>query len=284
MNRLIISKKAWLPLLFYSFMLNASNLEFMIIIPSYNNERIVRRNIESAAKQKTSVPFHIYYINDASTDKTKDAIESFTKERKLESLVTVIHNKKRLGALENIYITMHRYGKNNQVAILLDGDDALSYSGVLERLKKEYTDPAVWATYGQFVYYPQGILGFSTPVSPEVVKKRSFRQSNFVFQHLRTFRVPLFKNIKKEDLLDAQGNFFSMAWDLAIMLPIAEMCAPFDEHSPNHIKHIDDILYMYNAVNPQSDFRTDRELQLKLDSFIRSKNPYSPLKHLPGKN
>ena len=38
-----------------------------------------------------------------------------------------------------------------KLSVCCDGDDYLSFNGVLERLEKEYKDPDVWMTYGRFI-------------------------------------------------------------------------------------------------------------------------------------
>jgi hypothetical protein len=65
-----------------------------------------------------------------------------------------------------------------------------------------------------------------------------------------------------------------MAGDLAFMFPMLEMA------SKGHIYYVKEVLYMYNAHNPLNDFRLDKELQAKLNAYIRSRPPYKPLNSL----
>jgi glycosyltransferase involved in cell wall biosynthesis len=258
----------------------SKQLEFVIIIPSYNNEKVAERSLASAVGQKTSLPYHVYYINDASTDKTGTIVDTYIKKHHLESQVTVIHNKTRVGALENIYTTIHSHCEDHQVVALLDGDDFLSPVGLsLLRVEQEYKDPATWMTYGQFVYYPDGLLGYCREIPREVFEERKIRHYPFVAQHLRTFKAGLFKKIKKEDLMH-QGKFFPMTGDMAVMIPLLEMCAPHQKNGKLHAQFIPDIIYIYNNRNPLSDYRIDRELQYYLETIIRGKTPYEPLDNL----
>lgn len=258
-------------------------LEFVIVIPSYNNGvdngKWIKRNLQSIAQQKTSASMKAYSVNDCSVDDTAIIMDETVKKLKLGSTVQVIHNTKRVGALANIDKTIRDNCKGHEVVVLLDGDDAFNPQA-LRRLEAEYQDPEVWATYGSFVYYPSGDRGFSQELPLEVWKTRSFRQHDFAFQHLRTFRAELFKRIDQAHLKDKNGNYFEVAWDLAIMLPIAELCTPDDKSGKSHMRYISDILYIYNCNNPISDFRTKRDLQIQTDNYIRSLPPYKPLERL----
>lgn len=135
-------------------------LEFVIIIPSYNNEEYYFRNLESVVHQKVDAPFEIVYINDCSTDRTGMLVDAYVKERHLEDKVKVIHNSQRVGnALGNLYTAIHECA-DHKIIVTVDGDDFLAHDRVLARLQQEYADPNVWMTYGQFMYYPQNSLGF----------------------------------------------------------------------------------------------------------------------------
>ena len=92
--------------------------------------------------------------------------------------------------------------------------------------------------------------------------------------HLRTFYAGLFKKISQEDLLH-DGAFYSMTWDMAIMLPMVEMA------SEGHVHFIPDVLYIYNHANPLSDHCVDAALQSRLCRIIRAKKKYEPLAQRP---
>ena len=88
--------------------------------------------------------------------------------------------------------------------------------------------------------------------------------------HLKTFKYHLFKKINRTDLLDNNGKHFTMAGDLALMLPMLEMAA-FKS------KFISDILYVYNRSNPINEDKVKHSLQLKIEKYIRAKNRYHPI-------
>lgn len=276
--------KKILAVLFISTALNAAapHIEFVILVTSYNNEKFARRNLDSLIHQRSTLPYQIICVDDGSSDRTGKIMDEYVKEHTLsESFIKIIHNKERVGsALENIYNTVHNHIPDHKIVVCVDGDDTLSMNGVLERLEQEYKDPNIWMTYGRFVVIPAGeFWSLCWGYPEEVIRERSFRQCSNVPSHLKTFRAALFKKIKKEDLL-YEGKFYKKSWDMAMLYPMLEMCAPKDPHAKNHSVFIaDTVLYVYNW-DVQCDGRTSRDEQAMLHRYIMSLPPYEPLDHL----
>lgn len=243
-------------------------VKITVIIPSYNNEKWYRGNLDSILKQEYD-NFEVIYINDCSTDNTQVLVEEYIKQSTNKHRIKLINNPSRKGALNNLYDAIHSC-PDNEVIVTVDGDDMLSSAKVLDRIAQEYSDGITWLTYGQYVTYPGKLLGCCEDFPESVYKNNAFRACSWRSSHLRTFYAGLFKHIKKEDLL-YKNKFFPMAWDLAFMFPMLEMS------SKGHFKYIKDILYVYNQNNPLNDFRVDNKQQLYLEHIIRSKKPYVPL-------
>ena len=123
-------------------------VEFSIVIPSYNNIKWVEQNLRSVISQKYD-NWHLYYYDDASTDGTGEFVDSFIKDNGLEDRCTVVHNSHRRGALANFYTAIHSLRPEN-VVVMLDGDDKLANSCVLDTLARTYSDKEVWMTFGSF--------------------------------------------------------------------------------------------------------------------------------------
>ena len=251
--------------------LNAADVNFAIVVTSYNNEPWCLENIKSCTEQYYP-RWHLYYINDASTDKTGKLIKEYIKKNKLRSRCTLINNRSRKGALQNIY-NIIKFFDPKIVVITVDGDDFLASHGALDRIAKAYKDKNTWMTYGNYLDWPSLEEGYCKAFPKHIIAKNKFRQYQWTATHLRTFYAGLFQRIIKEDLL-YNGKFFSCAWDLAMMFPMLEMCGK--EHST----FIPDILYFYNRSNPISDFRIHRERQIKFEKYIRGKMPYKPIDKL----
>ena len=148
----------------------------------------------------------------------------------------------------------------------MDGDDWLPDNFVFERIVKEYENMDTWLTYGQF-QYSDGRAGFAKPIAPGL----SPRLSDFVLSHLRTWKVFLWKEIKKEDLFDEDGWYAKRGGDVFFMLPMVEMA------THKHIKFLSKVNYIYNEGNPLNDHKVSVVEQNKSSNFARRKKPYAPL-------
>lgn len=245
----------------------------VIVIPSYNNERFVEKNLRSVFSQNYT-NYRVLYINDNSTDSTSAKVEALLAQIDRKNRTKLIQNASNRGALANIYNAVHSC-KDEEIIVILDGDDALAHENVLKIVNQTYADPDVWLTYGNYLDYPSYTQGVVTckEVPAAVLKKRQIRKAPWMTHHLRTFYAALYKQIKLEDLV-YRSRFFSMAGDLAIMFPMIDMAGL-------HARFIPDILYLYNRENPLSDHKINFAFQEECAQVLRNKTPYPSLEKLP---
>jgi glycosyltransferase involved in cell wall biosynthesis len=239
------------------------NNHFTILIPSYNCEQWVNKNISSVTDQKYQ-NFDIIYIDDNSTDGTYE-------EAQKHKGVKLIKNSFNKGKMYNLYESISNL-REDTIVVILDGDDWLYDDKVLMKLDKVYDSDKVWMTNGTYMIEPSG-----ETVSPKIHPgywEGNIRTKSWEFSHLGTFRKKLFNKIRKKDFLNKQGSYWMTTSDQAIMWPMAEMCGP-DHHCV-----IKDVLYVYNRLNPLSDDKVNRVDQLTTEKFIRSISPYERLNEL----
>ncbi len=234
---------------------------FVIIVPSYNNEDYVEKNLSSILEQEYQ-NYKVIFIDDCSTDKTAERAIEVVESYSAQDIVTFIRNQENYKALYNLYYTIQAL-RDETIVFVLDGDDWLAHSRVLKELNRYYSNPDIWLAYGQYVTYPKYEKGKTAPISE---KMRSIRGQN-TFPQLRTFYAGLFKKIKLKDLL-YQGDFFKTSSDLAIIFPLWEMAR-------EHAVFIPDVLYVYNRESPMNDDKIHRQSQEFFDRYIRSLPPYS---------
>lgn len=239
----------------------------VVVIPSYNNSAWYEKNLGSVFAQKYS-NYRVVFIDDASPDGTGKLVKQYVEHVGQSHRTTVIQNTNRVGALANIYKGVWLCAPH-EIIVNLDGDDWFYNDFVLQRLNREYSDPDVWVTYGQFIHYPCGSPGWAAQVPYEVIARNSFRDEAWTTTALRSFYAGLFQKIRKEDLL-YNGEFFPMAGDLAYMWPIVEM-AGF------HSRFIPDVLYVYNLQTPINDSKKDADLQWRLGLITRMRPRYAPV-------
>lgn len=244
---------------------------FVIVVPSYNNSAWCKKNLHSIFDQKYT-NYYVIYIDDCSTDMTYDMVTDLVSQRGMEHKVILISNKKRLGALANHYKAVHMC-QDHHIIVQLDGDDWFKHDDVLGYLNKVYQDPNVWLTYGQFEIYPYSKGKVASELPQHTITSSSYRQSEWVTSALRTFYAGLCKRVDRQDLLD-EGEFFAYTCDMALMFPMLEMAA-------GKIRFINELLYVYNCMNPINDFKKDVLGQLNCERLIRNKTKYAPLIKAP---
>lgn len=267
-NQEASSMKQLLFLFLYSWQLCvATQKPFVILIASYNNAQWFERNLASVFAQKYD-NYRVIYIDDCSTDGTGQLVEDYIRDQKQSDWVTIEHNPQRLGHLCNQHTAIGTC-KDDEIIIILDGDDWFFHDHVLERLNQIYQDPNVWLTYGQFKELSDDSIGYCQPIPESVLQAHAVRAHKpWVFGHVRTFYAGLFKRIKKEDLF-YNNTFFPMAADVATMIPMAEMAG-------ERIRFIKDVLYVHNDRNPLN-LKKVFYMQAFYELVIRRRKPYDQL-------
>ncbi len=247
---------------------------FAIVVPSYNNSAYCKKNISSVLDQNYT-NYRVIYIDDCSTDDTFAKVDALISESPLAPRFILQRNTSNQGALANLYRAVHCC-RDDEIVLILDGDDFLAHENVLKTLNKVYADPEVWMTYGNYLDYPsfkqEPLICKELP--QKVIASGAFRSAEWSASHLRTFYASLFKKIRLSDLL-YEGKFFPMAADLASTYPLLEMAG-------THSRFIKDILYLYNRSNPLNDHKKNGSLQRACADCIKKLPHYSPLSGLPS--
>jgi cellulose synthase/poly-beta-1,6-N-acetylglucosamine synthase-like glycosyltransferase len=120
----------------------------VIVIPSDNNRPWYQQNLGSLCAQEYD-HFRAVYIDDGSSDQTGECVATFLADHAVGHRIQLIRNLVRVGALENLYHSIHARD-DEEIVILLDGDDWLAHHRVLQTLNTVYADPHCWMTYGQY--------------------------------------------------------------------------------------------------------------------------------------
>jgi hypothetical protein len=244
-------------------------VHFKIIIPVYNASSWISNCVSSVLEQEYS-NYECVVCDDISTDDTYETALSL-----IEGVdnCRVIKNTEKKFALKNIYDAIALTNPSpSDVIVVLDGDDWFSTRFVLGNLSSKYSQKGCWMTYGSFVEYPTARIGAeATSYGESTIKNNSFRKDAWRASHLKTFKFGLWDRVKKEDLLDDDGDFYEMTYDQAMMLPMLEM-------SGERSLYIPEITYVYNVSNPNAVNKTRAQKQHDLMLKIRAKQKYERLK------
>lgn len=239
---------------------------FVVVIASYNNEAVCKRNLKSVFEQNYS-NYRVIYIDDCSTDRTYEIVKSYIEECGKQEIVTLIRNETRQLKTPNLYKAYHSC-KNHEIIICLDGDDWLAHNEVFKKVNRHYQNPDVWITHGSCLVYPKMDRTAGAPL-PKISSLSLRNQGVFEISMLRTFYAGLFKQIKLKDFF-FHNKMMANAEDAMIMFSLIEL-------APTHVQFIPDILYIINDHNPFRNYK----VALSLESFhfnrIQEMKPYDPL-------
>jgi len=182
----------------------------------------------------------------------KDWLEECMQSVEMQTLPVTHHiiiDNDNKGACRNHFEELQKIEPlSSNIIIHLDGDDRFITHKALEHLTEAYSDDTTWATYGNYVGRQPSVC--------RPIDDRSFRESivngGWCWSHPRTFRAHLIPHLREEDMKDFSGNWFSSAPDVAIFLPILEMCGK------PRVKFIDVDLVYYRIHNHNEHANKDK--------------------------
>lgn len=266
---------------------SSTNRPIVVVICSYNNEQWTENTLDSVFTQEYD-NFRVIIVDDCSTDNNPIVIQKYIDDHNLADRITFVHNTERHRKLFNLYKVLYECN-DDELVVMVDGDDSLADTHVLEYINNVYDDENIWFTYGQYRNVPasQAIqwghkeMGYCRPVPKHIQRKQAYRYYSFIYMHPRSFRAWLFKLVKLEDLIadkieGFEGDFYPASNDVAMYFPMVEM-------AHTHIKFIPDVLYIRNLYSEIVGFKVDRRIQTASAREIRKKHCY-PVLFQPKKN
>jgi len=206
------------------------------IVTGYNCEKYVNKCVNSILSQRYK-DFRLIIVDDGSTDQTAQLIKGYQSVYK----ITVARSDKNMGAAHSRFMGLelarHMKIEDEDIIILVDMDDYLIGTHVLDRILQEYENGAD-CTFGSFTsasgWEPKGWY------DDEVLRSRYFRGKGWLFFPLRTFKYKLCKHLTEDWFKWPGGEWIRICTDVALISPIVERC----EYGKIH--HIPDMLYFYN--------------------------------------
>ena len=246
-------------------------IPFVFIVPSYNNEEWIERNINSIISQNYT-NWRIIYINDNSNDKTHDKFNKLIKSVSNKSIY--IHNTTKYGQAFNRY-RAYNMCEDDEYCVLLDGDDWLENKYVLHYLSIFIKINDLDITYGKFNWFMDNkVQRFNFPKDYDntTISNVKYRRDSWRGMHLRVIKAQHLKFITPLDFIQENGEFIICCTDLVESFACLELCK-------GRHKMTDEILMIYNkdnSVNYTTSHYSDidKELKASIQKTIRSRDPY----------
>ena len=236
--------------------------KIIVLIPYFNVYTYLNECYESLLTQKYK-NYELYFLDDASTDGSSSIVYEAKN-------VKIIRQYDRAFALKNLADILRFSNFNDEdIITIVDGDDFLSNPNVLKIINDLYTETNCLLTYGQYVC-SNGVEGHCIPYTRDEFK--GLRDLDFRASHLKTFKYCLFREFLNQDQTlnsyrDNLGEYYKMAYDVALMYPLMEI-AGFENIIFNN-----KVLYVYR-IHSLNDMNIDRMLQRQIEIEIRAKSPF----------
>lgn len=238
--------------------------KIVVISPFYNvTKDYITKCIYSVAAQRYDNYVH-YIINDDSDDgyagsgDVEDIIDSLPAD--IRDRFITIHRPQNVGAVRNHIDVIRQETTDDDIVVLLDGDDWLAnssdifaYYNHIHR-KYDFTHGSCWSVV-------DNIPLISQPYPERIKKARAYREHMFnwyaPYTHLRTFKAKLIRSQPDAKFQDPEGNWLKAGGDLAVFYTAIESC------DPDRVFCVPDVVYNYNDANPLNDYKINGEEQTR---------------------
>lgn len=225
---------------------------FKIIVASYNCIEEIPNCLRSIQDQDQ--PFEVVVIDDASPDSGRQAdfIQGWC-DSAGDNWQCIIHAENQGALYSQVEAIRSLDCDDDDVIVFLDGDDYFLNPRVLTLVQDVYdANPQALMTYGNYIPVPPDAgcpRPYDYPVECRLSNDyRNARKWGIGFNHLRTVKYKVFKHLTDEDFLDADGSWYHVAGDTAVMIPCLELSGG------KHV-FIQDPLVAYTSDSPQADWR-----------------------------
>jgi glycosyltransferase involved in cell wall biosynthesis len=237
-----------------------------VIVPFRNVKNFIKECSTSILNQKYR-SYEVFYVDDCSEDGSIEEIHNHPN-------VVKIRREKRKYTLQNVYDVLTSYDfEDEDIIAIVDGDDYLLHEYALAIVNEIYNFNQCYLSYGQYIN-TNGYYGLCKPYTNEdfpLLRKMGWRAS-----HLKTFKYKIYKEFLKQDpylnaYRDLEGEFYKMASDVALMLPLLEIAGKskvFFNCEP---------IYVYR-LHANNDHSIDLLLQKSTEIAINSKSPFTETK------
>jgi glycosyltransferase involved in cell wall biosynthesis len=237
-------------------------------------EDYIARSLASIRSQSVA-EWEAYVTVDPCGDRT---YEQAVLARDGDSRIRILGNPVRRFAMENLVRSVHRSGADPEdVIVVLDGDDWFATDDALLIIRETYRRHQCWMTYGSWVADRTDLPGMQAgrwPAYPEGTT--DFRRAEWLGTAVRTWKRWLWGLIDERDFHDAEGRFFCVTEDQAVMMPMLEMSGT------QRARHIEEVLMVYNRSSPHACGLTRYEEMLANCRYIQTLPSYGRLPGVPN--
>ncbi len=149
-------------------------------------------------KQQSYQNFHCVLVDDMSTDQSVSVVTQATNDDPRFSLIV---NSEKKYKVRNVVDALASVSPDDEdVVLIVDGDDRLAHEGVLQKLLDVYQETNALLTYGSHLNDRGVRADMCRAYSQGVIRRNAYRRAKWHASHLKTFKYKLFKEIRFADL------------------------------------------------------------------------------------
>ena len=243
----------------------------LVVSPFWNAESYIQKCIESIAQQEYDNYLHVL-IDDCSDDNSYNrAIDTInTLPVEIQNKFLVLKNTENKGAIFNQLNVIDSYANDDDIVMLLDGDDWLVNNPTIFHLYNNLYNDGYEFTYGSMKSVVDNIPLISEDYPTNIKQNKLYREHKFdwliPYTHLRTFKKKLINNINIDMLKDENRNWMRAGADTPFFYELIEQA------DPDKIYCVKELVYEYNDANPLNDYKIRAEEQNKnaARSFLKN--------------
>lgn len=242
-------------------------LRLFVIVPFYNCEDLLARCLASLERQST--PATVIVVDDASAPPAEGIARAWCERGERRIYIRRHHNEGPAAARhDGLCWVLEHASSDDDVIVLVDGDDELAQDRALETIARVYT------TQPQ----TQMTLGGHRRASGRPVYRRRYRPWHFRChvtravswraRHPRTFRVGLLRRAWPQIRMRwPSGAYIRSGTDVLLIVPMLARLRWAE------LVQLEEILYLYNDVRPDGTTieasPRGRLRQLATEAYVR---------------
>lgn len=238
--------------------------DFVFLTPAFNCEEEIKNTIYSMLSQSYK-NWRAIIIDDVSDDNTGKVVSEIATSLGLKDKISVIRRSEKYGETKNTLEELNKI-RDDEVVVRLDGGDWLTENDTLHFLDSIYRshNPGVLWTAHRWAFTDRNISG---PLKLEI--NQTVYQHPWVSSHLKTFRAGNLKRVPKNNFLDENGEWITIACDQTVFLPMMHMCAANNEP----MLFLDHVCYHYNIdLKKPNLYHNDRSyMQRDMALWVRER-------------
>jgi len=123
-----------------------------VVIPAYNEEKVIEKTLHSLASQKTSLPFELIFVNNKSTDGTAKIAKSFA--RTIKNMTIVNESRHGIGAARETGFRMVR----SEIIASTDSDVVVPEEWISSIFSHFWQDKKLKGLVGTYIFESKSVV------------------------------------------------------------------------------------------------------------------------------